>query len=428
MAESTPNMTLPPDVFYHIVEELEDDPSTLRHIALTCRSLLPCARSSLYKSIALCGVAFRRVELLSRTLQANPELGALVKSLRISKLMRRATSRVVVRVDVALTPELLPFRLLRNLHTLHLHWLELGRGIDALATIVGCLPRLERLICETLVQAHQEHGARLAPLPHNSPAPTSPARFPVLRELVVKHGTWSHSAFAKWLLLSHRGSIDRLERITISFGSSVDALMWIPLIRTAAPRLRVASISITDTTVRRRDLVHGFSSATFAALDAYPNDHAYVMDNLSYCRGLQSLQLRYHPDHCLKAGTAPSDGPIKALCDALERHSPPWPSLQRLELWLVDRGGVMVAMSDELCARLKNVLADKTRYPRFNTLVLRIESQEWTERFSVWHPWSLSSQLDRAAVVERWKLAFGAFEREPSGVTLDAALLHSPGL
>ena len=146
------------------------------------------------------------------------------------------------------------------------------------------------------------------------------------------------------------------------------------------------------------------------------------MDNLSQCPALQILQLKYHPDPSTSTGTAQSDGPIEALCEVLERPSPPWPRLERLELWLVDQDGAMVAMSDELCARLSGALIDKTRYAQFNTLVLRVQSQRWNERN--WYTTALSSEPDRLAVVERWKRVFSAIEREPD-VVLDVAALYA---
>ncbi|KAI0653078.1 hypothetical protein C8Q70DRAFT_653074 [Cubamyces menziesii] len=415
----TKSSTLPLDVFFHITEELEDDPTALRHIALTNRSLLSCARPSLYSSITLSDTrGLLRAERLSRTIRAEPKLGELIKSLRISELMCQAPYDSGYFYGVPPTPDLLPFHLLPNLITLDLHSLALRQGpqgIDDLVAIVGALPRLETLLCDTLAQ-NVHHG------PEEPGMHLGPPWHPVLREIVVKDGSWSHWTFATQLLRSHPRSIERLERVTVSFPDrlSADGLAWIPLIRTAGPRLCVVRISITDTSMRVR---HGRAgSSMITELDAYRNDHTYVMDNLSQCPALQILQLKYHPDPSTSTGTAQSDGPIEALCEVLERPSPPWPRLERLELWLVDQDGAMVAMSDELCARLSGALIDKTRYAQFNTLVLRVQSQRWNERN--WYTTALSSEPDRLAVVERWKRVFSAIEREPD-VVLDVAALYA---
>ncbi|KAI0325076.1 hypothetical protein GY45DRAFT_292089 [Cubamyces sp. BRFM 1775] len=410
--------TLPLDVFYHIIEELEGDLTTLRQIALTNRSLLSCARLSLYHSITVSNVGLRRADLLSRTLRAAPELGALVKSLKISRLMRVDPYDSGYTYGVPLTPELLPFHLLPSLNTLYLHSLALrqgSQGIDDLIAIVGSLPRLETLLCDILMQDRQDLELDVHP---------RPPHFPVLRELVFIDGDWSHWTFATQLLLSYPRSLDQLERVTISFPSrsSADSLSWIPLIRAAGPHVRVVNIPITDTSMRVR---YGTAELSrIAELDAYRNDHTYVMDSLSHCPALQTLKLDYHSDRNTPTGTAQSDGPIEALCEVLERPSPPWPCLQHLELWLVDQDGAMVAMSDTLCARLASAVTDKARYPRFTTLVLRIKTQCWNERADVWYTSSLSSESDRAAVVERWKRAFNAVGRAP-GVVLDVAVSYA---
>ncbi|KAH9884494.1 hypothetical protein C8Q73DRAFT_796204 [Cubamyces lactineus] len=416
--------TLPLDVFFHIAEELEDDRTALRHIALTNRSLLSCARCSLYSSITLSGTrGLLRAERLSRTLRAEPKLGALVKSLRISRLMRQDRYDSGYSYGVPLTPDLLPFHLLPNLITLNLHSLPLKKGPQGfvdLVTVAGSLPRLEALLCDDVMQDVPEPESDM-----HMHLGVGPSRLPVLRELVVKDGAWAHWTLAMYLLLNHRSSIDQLERITVSFPSraSADGLAWIPLIRTAGPHLRVVNIAITDASVRVR---HGraCSSTIKAELDAYRNDHLYVMDNLSRLPALQTLQLKYYPDPSLQTGPAQSDGPIEALCEVLEHPSPPWPRLERLELWLVDQDGTMAALSDALCTRLARVITDKTRYPRFATLALRVSAQCWNASAAVWYMTPMSSKPERLAVVERWKRAFGAVEREPGGAVLDVAVLH----
>ncbi|KAH9884497.1 hypothetical protein C8Q73DRAFT_719351 [Cubamyces lactineus] len=444
------NMTLPLDVVYSIVEMLGDDPRALRHIALTSRPLLDCARYGLYGSIILSDATFHRAELLSRTLRADPKLGALVRSLKCSSSFRHGQSGTHLHQKPSLTLEMIPFHLLLNLRSLELHSIELRHGVEGFIAIVGSLPRMERLLCDTLVQSFL--GPTEVHLPRRHPespasSPPVPPRFPTLRELVVKHGSWVHGEFANRLLRNHRGSLDSLESITISFGSTAQALLWVPVIRAAGPRLRHVSISTADRSVRLNGLEVSYP---LPEADAYrkfapkrivrylirpvrsgssilANDHAYVVDNLSRCPALQTIHLKHHPDVFAFTETTPSDGPIEALCEALERRPPPWPSLRRLELWLLEREGAMVALSDELCARLARVLTDKMRLPHFGTLVLRVQTQFrlGPVNAQIWSSRTPSSQLDREAVVARWRRAFDAVERDP-GVVLDVAILHSP--
>lgn len=447
------NMALPLDVVYYIVEMLGDDPQTLRHIALTSRSLLNCARYGLYGSITLSDTTFHQAELLSSTLRADPKLGALVRSLKCSSSFPHDQSGTHLHQKPSLTLEMIPFHLLLNLRSLELHSIELRHGVEGFVAIIGSLPRMERLVCDTLVQSFLGPTEVYLPRPH-SESPTSsplpPPRFPTLRELVIKHGSWAHGTFANWLLQSNSESLDTLESITISFGSTAQALLWVPVIRAAWPRLRHVSISTADRSVRlnglevsyllpEADAYRKFAPTRMVrylirpvrsgSLTLLANDHAYVIDNLSRCPALQTIHLKHHPDVFAFTETTPSDGPIEALCEALERRPPPWPSLQRLELWLLERQGTMVALSDELCARLARVLTDKMRFPHFGTLVLRIQTQVRLGPVNAQRAWSSrspSSQLDREAVVARWKRAFDAVERDHPGVVLDVAMLHSP--
>ena len=250
---STSNMVLPLDVCYHIAEMLEDDPSTLRHIALTSHALLSCARSSLYKSINVSSNAFCRVDLLSRTLRADPQLGALVKSLKLSGLLRDDPfdTRALQTPSEPFTSDLLPFYLLLNLHTLNMESVTLTRGIDDLIAIMGSLPSLKRLICYQLAQCDSQGPMRPRPPPSSaSLAPPQSLRFPILRELVITYGRWSHWEFATQLLQNYLDSVGRLESIVISMRAAVDALMWVPVIRAAGRWLRMASMSIADTSMR----------------------------------------------------------------------------------------------------------------------------------------------------------------------------------
>ncbi|KAI0653092.1 hypothetical protein C8Q70DRAFT_1038849 [Cubamyces menziesii] len=425
MPESTaPSiMVLPLDVFYQIAEMLEGDSFTLRRLALTSRAFLPCARSLLYKNIAIVARSSDawRLDLLSRTFRANPQLGALVKSLKLVRLgVHHLTAYANDRKVWSLTSDFLPFYHLRNLHTLNMQRVMLIRGIDDLIAILGFLPSLKKLVCDDLVQDGQEP---MEPLPHPLPAPHVPLKpppFPVLHELVITDGPWSHWAFARRLLLNHRGSVAQLESIIVSLRDPTEALWWVPIIRTAGHRLRTVSMSIADTSLRLRYTIRGQNA--MPVIGTYPNDHAYVFDNLSHCHALRALHLKYRPDETVLAS---ADRPIEELCEVLERSPTPWPYLERLELWMADREGAMVSLSDQQCTRLASVLTDRARFPHFSALVLRILLELWSPHDKTWSARPSESQPDGTATVERWKRAFKALERAP-GVVLDVAILQFP--
>ncbi|KAI0350760.1 hypothetical protein OH77DRAFT_1001993 [Trametes cingulata] len=413
---------LPLEIIYHVIDNMDDDLPTLRQCALTNKALLACARANLYRHITLNGYAYEKAQLLSRTLRAEPTLGSLIRSLRISRLIYPDG----IAHDVYLTPDLLPFHLLNELREFTLHWMQLQR-VDELITIVAALPRLERFVCDTLVDESP------APLPLEYAAmraleaenvlrrPTAdPALFPRLKELVIKHGPWSHLILAQKLLLTHRTVVEGLHLIDISFGGTGEALAWVPVIRAAGPRLQSLSISMTDRSAR-----HTEQALPLDLLEQYKSDHAYVLDNLSHCSTLRSLRLKYHPHAFASLDASPPPEFLESLCETFERHPPPFPLLEHLELWMVDRDGLTVSVTAELIARLARSLLDRRRYAHFSRLSVRIQPQYWVSHLQVWSTRYNEGRAARQAMVERWRATFAAFERVP-GVVLDVDLLHSP--
>ncbi len=257
---------LPLEIIYQIVDILADDPPTLCACALTGTALVACARTNLYKHIA---PAFSHQSqqglLLSRTLSSNPALGTLVQSLKISERL--------CREQPLLTPELLPFHHLAELRVLTLYLVEIS-GVDGICAILAALPKLERLVCDSLLDT-----THMIP-PETTNEITSPrsksrlALFPTLKELSVKHGHWRHAELAERLLLHRPSAIADLQSLDVSFGCSSEALAWVPVVRTAGARLRSLSMSMADRSPRLDQLSspaiteqHGASSRSslFAA-------------------------------------------------------------------------------------------------------------------------------------------------------------------
>ncbi|KAI0363795.1 hypothetical protein BV20DRAFT_1116695 [Pilatotrama ljubarskyi] len=404
---------VPLEVIYHIMDYLEDDLSALRSCAITNKALLSCARANMYRNIRLVGHAYRQSQLLSRTLRAEPTLGSLVRSLRISGLIAPHTS---TGSELYLTPDVLPFHLLHELRELTLHWMQLRR-VDDLVAIVATLPALERLACDTLVDDSSaelplEHAAtRAAENILQRPRP-DPALFPRLKELLIKHGPWNHSAFAKTLLLSHRVAIESLQLIDISFGGTAEALAWVPVIGVAGPRLQSLSISMTDRSSR-----HAEQALPLDTLEQYDSDHAYVLDTVANCPSLRFLRLKYLPDAFAALDAPPSPAFLETLCEVFERRPPPFPAFEHLDLWMVDRGGRAVSSITPLITRLSHSLLDRRHYMHFCRLSVRIQPQSWIPHLRMWSTRYRQGQGAKQDMLERWRATFAPFE-EAAGVVL----------
>ncbi|KAI0643547.1 hypothetical protein C8Q79DRAFT_187431 [Trametes meyenii] len=426
-------VSLPLEVVYHIIGSLEGDLTALRQCALTNSALLACARENLYHDITLTGWV-KKARLLGRTLRENMTIGAHVKYLKISRLVDPSSSTScrpgLTAVDVHLTPEILPFCRLPNLRGLAMKWVQLHRADDVLK-IAAVLPRLESLACETLI----EDGSILLHTPFGGPdmlisrldeglnrlSIADVARFPKLKQLIVKHGSWNHNALAKRLLLHHRGSIDGLEKIDVSFGNTPDALAWVPVILTAAARMQSVRISMADRSSRPTEQ----EEWPEAHLEQHVNDHAYILDSIAHCSELRSLCLVYHPDPFAFGHVPRSQELLETLCETLERRPAPLSLLEHIELRMVDREGRTPSISPALCTRLAHSLLDKKRYPRFGCLAVGVQQLFWALQVQMWSAQPGRGTADfEEEVLKRWRDAFSAFDGV-SGVILDVHLLHS---
>lgn len=233
---------LPLEIVYQIVDILADDPPTLCACALTGKALMACVQTNLYKHIApTFSHQSQQGALLSRTLSSNPVLGTLVQSLKISERLYRE--------QPLLTPELLSFHHLSELRVLTLYLVEVS-GVDGIYGIIAALPKLERLICDSLLDATS----------YDLPGPTNeatdprskshPAQFPTLKELAMKHGHWRHAELAEHLLSHNPSAVASLESLDVSFGCSGEALAWVPVVRAAGAHLRSLSLSMADQSPR----------------------------------------------------------------------------------------------------------------------------------------------------------------------------------
>ncbi|KAI0668035.1 hypothetical protein C8Q78DRAFT_268244 [Trametes maxima] len=428
----TETISLPLEVVYHIIGSLEGDLTALRQCALTSSALLACARENIYHDVTLAGWV-KKARLLCRTLLENTTIGAHIKFLKISHLVDPSSSSRpgLKAADVYVTPELLPFCRLPNLRSLSIKCVQLHRADDVLK-IVAVLPRLESLACETLI----DDGSTLLLTPFGGPdmltsrsdeglvhlpSIVNVARFPKLKQLTVKHGSWNHSALAKRLLLHYRGRIDGLTKIDVSFGNTPDALAWVPVIRTAAARMQSVRISMADRSSRpteREDWPEEH-------LEQHASDHAYILDSIAHCSELRSLCLVYHPDPFAFGHVSGSQGLLETLCETLERQPAPFPQLEHVELRMVDREGRTPSVTPALCARLAHGLLDKKRYPQFCRLTVGVQQLFWTLQVQMWSAQPGRVTADREEeVLKRWRDVFSAFDGV-SGMVLDVHLLHS---
>ncbi|KAI9064993.1 hypothetical protein FKP32DRAFT_1590987 [Trametes sanguinea] len=144
------------------------------------------------------------------------------------------------------------------------------------------------------------------------------------------------------------------------------------------------------------------------------------MNTLAQCTALDSLTLKHRPFSFEHAHS--SDEFLESVCEVFDSYPPPFPSLERLELWMVDREGAMISASTLLCARLARCLLDGSRYPMFRRLILRVHPQVWLAASENWVARDgqvCQENSEDGQMVERWRVAFAAFGK---GVGLDVHL------
>lgn len=243
---------LPLDILYLIMEALEDDPASLCACALAGRALATCVRTSLYRHIFLSSFSLQRVEipLLSRTLAADPSLGPRVRALEISDPRTGVVPWSLPPVrPLCVTPELPLLHHLSELRTLILHQVLL-HSMDSFLTVLAMFPKLEDLVCHTLVDATSNNGGAandaVEPITLNA---LHRRPFPRLQALVINNGYWnSHTVLADRLLLDHEAALAGLQLLDLDFGSTSGTLWWAPVIRAACATLHSLSISVVDQT------------------------------------------------------------------------------------------------------------------------------------------------------------------------------------
>lgn len=243
---------LPLDILYLIMEALEDDPASLCACALAGRALATCVRTSLYRHIFLSSFSLQRVEipLLSRTLAADPSLGPRVRSLEISDPRTGVVPWSLPPVrPLCVTPELPLLHHLSELRTLILHQVLL-HSMDSFLTVLAMFPKLEDLVCHTLLDATSNNGGAADDAVELITLNALQRRpFPSLRALVINNGYWnSHTVLADRLLLDDEAAIAGLQLLDLDFGSTAGTLWWAPVIRAAGATLLSLSISVVDPT------------------------------------------------------------------------------------------------------------------------------------------------------------------------------------
>lgn len=211
-----PQMSSPPlDILYTIMNTLADDRASLHACVLAGnRALAACAQTILYRDVSLSGVSHEVADLhlFSRTLSANPSLGALVKTLRISESLGIDSLPCLNDEEPLLTPALLPFSRLSELRILTLLNVRV-LGVDGFLAVLVMLPKLERLVCDTLVDQIALNRGTIYDDAEDTRLYVPPPRdrFPELIELRVEYGFWCHATFANRLLSSYSTATANLQ-------------------------------------------------------------------------------------------------------------------------------------------------------------------------------------------------------------------------
>ncbi|KAI0628336.1 hypothetical protein C8Q77DRAFT_1162329 [Trametes polyzona] len=414
---SRQQLSLPVEVLLQILESLdgEDRVATLLHCAITSRTVLHCARSSLYGFVTLTGYTVPKARLLSRTLNEDPSLGALVKSLVITRTRRVENASPV---ESLITSGLLPFHLLTNLRDLTIARVLLKSPQD-LIEIFGVLPHLERFACD-LVYAGKRSSLEGPVDPSTTQAFLGPL-LPLLKHIEVSSGEWDHASIAQNLLEERDGAQAgrKLEAIHALAPGVGGVLAWVPVICAARAQLHTLIANVTD--AGPYDLQVRAPPWALALADQHAGGHhAYLLDAISQCSSLRFLHLHHIP------ATFPfgaSSDFLSLLDGLLGRRPAPLPALEHLTLNMVDREGCMVSVTDESRHRLAESLLDKRRYPAFRALTLRVQPQKWVYHTDTWSSNMSETVLNALedALVERWRAAFDALGRNPD-VRLDVTM------
>lgn len=439
---------LPYELLYMIMEFLDDDSSALCACALTAKALAACAQAILYRHVTLLGLSYgigtkyARPRLI-RSIAANPSLGALVKSLRMSgsvpsRLPSHPHGRGEGGGETVIRPGTLPFHQLSQLLVLDLRFVVFAQ-IDNLLDILAMLPKLERLVCSHIgTDEESEH----LPMPVSDVMNHSQelAQFPKLKTFIVKNlASVVYRALADRLLLPrYRVMIAELQVVDISLiydALPSDALAWVSTIDIARARLRSLSIFVADPESSGQPATANQYRTSSYSILLWPithhfwcytaSHHTHVLDNIARFHALQLLCLKHRLDCRAFINRAhPRPNLLGALCDVLSRHPPPFPDLEGLELWMVDRAGDMVSVTPAVCTHLASILLDKLRYPRFHRLALHVKPEGWDPshggHWTALYEWR---GTHREATDERWRTAFAAFGRAP-GVVLAIDVPH----
>ncbi|KAI0350757.1 hypothetical protein OH77DRAFT_1430565 [Trametes cingulata] len=420
-----PSPALPLEILYTVVESVDGlwaVERTLSNCALTCHALLSCSRKALYRNIAVrlgSPQGFVQAELLSRTLSADPTLGALIQSLVISHTTASGL-RLPGNDDTLerplLSSTLLPFGHMSQLRTLVLSHLQFQQADDFLDLIVS-LPRLKRLACDAIAILDATEWPRL-----RSPD----TRFPALSALRVHDWSGPYHTFTPLLFLRDTEDVGGVvQALDLDCGSAVVGLAWAGTIRATNARLNSLKISMADVDLEP----HPAQLAIL--LDQFGGSlHSYVLESISSCAYLRTLSLKHIPRTRVREKDEIHDGTfLNVLCGVLERRPPPFPALERLHLRMLEVEGEMVGASDDVCARLASSLLDKAARPHFAHFGILVPVGVWSEDEGTWDIQYIQpilytlngSRVDPEAVRGRWRAAFSALQRAPD-VELDITL------
>ncbi|KAI0773034.1 hypothetical protein BD413DRAFT_310533 [Trametes elegans] len=430
------------------------DRSALYNCALSARVFLPPARDSLYRNISLeLDPVPEASDLLSRTLLADPALGALVTTLELSSTRHEEYPFLISIAEPVplLRAGLLPFPLLTGLRTLTLRCFAMYacRAHDLLA-ILGMLPQLVRLECSSF--PHWAYDARMCPAPLRLGPPGSTREpmahqpLPRIQELVLHNVTSAHAELVRGFMASAQDALGRLSTLDIS-RHEFFALAWLPVIHAAASSLHFLGLPIPDydsehpqrdtlfvtrSTIERYGTYTLKCNATCSAASSTTNHvrglaragnlHSYVLHNIPDCGALRHLRLEHCPDQVFRA-LHPAHL-LLGICELFERRPVPFPALNHLELWLVDRTRLVEPVPTDVISRLADVLLDRTKYPRFRAITVRVQLQIWVEYFDARVVQAEGEDLARQ-VSARWRALFGAFDDVP-GVVLDVRFQTLP--
>lgn len=246
-------MIVPLDVILHIFDLLSGDDSstgTLYNCALTGQELHIYARASLYRSITLADSvpALAKARKLSQTLNANPPLGALVRTLTLSQItLGNGNALGDGRFSRPRLADLLPWHLLCELRGLTLDLVRLRTG-DSLVAVISVLPRLKMLNCRHFWDRSRWRW----PLPvtfTESPDPIldidppDSARFPTIKTIAIYYKDWTHTTLVERLLQDDGWAVRAMQVINLAFAyGSACTLLWVPVIHAAAAQLRSITI------------------------------------------------------------------------------------------------------------------------------------------------------------------------------------------